>query len=627
MAWSQVQSGDGSTYYVSDTGETSNDPSVMSNQSLASQPVTAQNVAQAYQQVMGTAPTQDWINQTVSAYNDPNATVGNVIRDTATAASASGTPFTNTAGDPNSFAAGAQYYQNQGYIPGGTTYEGVPTSFVDPKTGKVVAQYGVTQQDQGGTPTSYASSQFQWNPSSSVPQGYTTALAIPQTDYNTGLLDALKGVGMVAATIGGAGALDALGGAAAAGAGTVDALGMTPGAYDTAGLLSSNVAGTTGGVGSGISSAYMPATSLANAPSSLTNLGLDMSSTTGAGNLSTITQMAQEGAPWTTSAGMGDALGTGVGVGSGAAAGYNAIAPEIAKDVASWGIDPLTGVSTLGTTLSPLTSSGLPIDTSALSKLAPSALKALTSALTSSGASSQGSSGQGASGQGSSSQGSQSYSANGPWNNNGNPLQATELTWSPTAEKPITAGDANLQMLLPNLDPSLMRQFAMNGMIPSGVGGQSSVGNTQQPSYYTYGSPAQTTQFTTAQTPLSIDKNSIQSGMAGYAGGGGVLASFRDGGQEHVPEFITGATGHYVKGRGDGQSDDIPAMLAEGEYVIDSSAVSTLGNGSSDAGAKLLDAFRESLREHTRSAPKGKIPPKASPLQYMKEAMHKVGMK
>jgi len=96
---------------------------------------------------------------------------------------------------------------------------------------------------------------------------------------------------------------------------------------------------------------------------------------------------------------------------------------------------------------------------------------------------------------------------------------------------------------------------------------------------------------------------------------------------EHIPEFITGATGHYVRGRGDGQSDDIPAMLADGEYVFDASTVSTLGNGSSDAGAKLLDAFRESLRNHTRSAPADKIPPKASPLEYMKEALQQVGRK
>ena len=99
---------------------------------------------------------------------------------------------------------------------------------------------------------------------------------------------------------------------------------------------------------------------------------------------------------------------------------------------------------------------------------------------------------------------------------------------------------------------------------------------------------------------------------------------FNKGGEaEHKPEFITGATGHYVKGKGDGQSDDIPAMLADGEYVFDADTVAQLGNGSSDAGAKLLDHFRESLREHKRSAPSDKIPPKASPLAYMQEALKK----
>lgn len=100
------------------------------------------------------------------------------------------------------------------------------------------------------------------------------------------------------------------------------------------------------------------------------------------------------------------------------------------------------------------------------------------------------------------------------------------------------------------------------------------------------------------------------------------VTGMRDGGEaEHIPEFVTGATGHYVKGRGDGQSDDIPAMLADGEYVFDADTVAQLGNGSSDAGAKLLDHFRESLREHKRSAPSSKIPPKANPLAYMKEAL------
>ena len=91
----------------------------------------------------------------------------------------------------------------------------------------------------------------------------------------------------------------------------------------------------------------------------------------------------------------------------------------------------------------------------------------------------------------------------------------------------------------------------------------------------------------------------------------------------HIPEFITGKTGHYVDGKGDGQSDDIPAMLADGEYVFDADTVSALGNGSSKAGAQLLDHFRQELRTHKRSAPNDKIPPAASPLAYMKAALKK----
>jgi len=138
----------------------------------------------------------------------------------------------------------------------------------------------------------------------------------------------------------------------------------------------------------------------------------------------------------------------------------------------------------------------------------------------------------------------------------------------------------------------------------------------------------------------------------------------------HNPEFITGVTGYYAGGRGTGQSDDIPAMLHDGDYVIDADAVAAFGDGSSKAGnealmrfmhqiphnrgvegepvpakiadgevvlpasfvtaighgdnkrgAKMLDAMREELREHKRSAPTSKIPPKAkSPLDYLKMA-------
>jgi hypothetical protein len=84
--------------------------------------------------------------------------------------------------------------------------------------------------------------------------------------------------------------------------------------------------------------------------------------------------------------------------------------------------------------------------------------------------------------------------------------------------------------------------------------------------------------------------------------------------------------GDAVTGPGDGQSDDIPAMLADGEYVIDSEIVAALGNGSTKAGSELLDKFREEIRRHKRSGPLDKIPPKSkSPLQYLAMAKKSLG--
>jgi len=78
--------------------------------------------------------------------------------------------------------------------------------------------------------------------------------------------------------------------------------------------------------------------------------------------------------------------------------------------------------------------------------------------------------------------------------------------------------------------------------------------------------------------------------------------------------------GSAVHGPGDGQSDDIPAMLADGEYVIDAETVAQIGNGSTKAGAQALDKFRESIRAHKRSAPLNKIPPKTKALtSYLKK--------
>lgn len=77
--------------------------------------------------------------------------------------------------------------------------------------------------------------------------------------------------------------------------------------------------------------------------------------------------------------------------------------------------------------------------------------------------------------------------------------------------------------------------------------------------------------------------------MSSYAMGG--LASYADGGMSDVE------TDHgFLRGPGDGVSDDIPAMigdkeparLAGGEFVIPARIVSEIGNGSSEAGADRL---------------------------------------
>ena len=75
----------------------------------------------------------------------------------------------------------------------------------------------------------------------------------------------------------------------------------------------------------------------------------------------------------------------------------------------------------------------------------------------------------------------------------------------------------------------------------------------------------------------------------------------------------------YVEGSGTGRSDEIPAMLSDGEYVIDAETVALLGDGSNKAGAQRLDAMRESIRSHKGGAlSKGKFSPDAKdPMKYL----------
>ena len=78
--------------------------------------------------------------------------------------------------------------------------------------------------------------------------------------------------------------------------------------------------------------------------------------------------------------------------------------------------------------------------------------------------------------------------------------------------------------------------------------------------------------------------------------------------------------GHHVMGPGSGRSDDIPAKLSDGEYVIDAESVALLGDGSGSAGARRLDDMRKNLRKHkAKNLSKGTFSHKAkSPEGYMR---------
>ena len=98
----------------------------------------------------------------------------------------------------------------------------------------------------------------------------------------------------------------------------------------------------------------------------------------------------------------------------------------------------------------------------------------------------------------------------------------------------------------------------------------------------------------------------------------------------HNPQFfseggLNSIHHRYVTGAGDGTSDSIPAMLANGEFVIPADVVSSLGNGSNDSGAKVLDAFLKTVREHKQKHDAKHLPPDSKgALGYLLQAQKKV---
>ena len=116
-------------------------------------------------------------------------------------------------------------------------------------------------------------------------------------------------------------------------------------------------------------------------------------------------------------------------------------------------------------------------------------------------------------------------------------------------------------------------------------------------------------------TPLMAAGGTTGTRYGRYAAGGMPSPLMAAGGKMRV-DF---RRGDAVTGPGDGQSDDIPAMLADGEFVFPADVVAALGNGSTKAGSDKLYDMMHSIRAHVRSAKPKDLPPEIkSPLDFLK---------
>lgn len=189
----------------------------------------------------------------------------------------------------------------------------------------------------------------------------------------------------------------------------------------------------------------------------------------------------------------------------------------------------------------------------------------------------------------------------------GSPLPPVRPDGLAAAASGASGGADSVTGSLMKYAPLLLAASAMGG------GGQQAqaqpVAQAQQSQDPNMTRPLSSVKFERTRNPVKV------SDQYGY---GGQQSFFSN----NALPAMTAARGRYVKGGGTGTSDSIPAVLSDGEYVMDAQTVSMLGDGSSDAGAEKLDYMREQLRKHKGSAlAKGDFAPKAkAPLSYIKGA-------
>jgi hypothetical protein len=126
--------------------------------------------------------------------------------------------------------------------------------------------------------------------------------------------------------------------------------------------------------------------------------------------------------------------------------------------------------------------------------------------------------------------------------------------------------------------------------------------------YYNYGFGPEAKFFSDTLSPAPATGMVNPKDQPVFAEGG--LTGYSKGGSN---------SSRYVDGPGSGREDKIPALLSDGEYVIDAETLALLGDGSTKEGARRMDKFRANIRKHKgRALSRGQISPDAkSPDKYM----------
>ena len=201
---------------------------------------------------------------------------------------------------------------------------------------------------------------------------------------------------------------------------------------------------------------------------------------------------------------------------------------------------------------------------------------------------------------------------------------------------------------LMNLTPGLTKpmDYDLAGLSHYATGGSTTSKNSSlfdDKGAYNYGNLSDTpltamltkhnVSYNLAGLPTKADGGLVQhmanGGQFGFSGNFGITDKTAPSHESfQPPQFYSegGASikNRYVKGAGDGTSDSIPAMLANGEFVIPADVVSNLGNGSNDSGAKILDEFLRVIREHKTKHDARRLPPDSKgPLSYLTDAKRK----